>query len=95
MNINNPNECYRFFIGNGLGSICPEAQNLVACMNVLSRMCSCDPPQVKRIKVNECNHHYTSFVAKSKSFSSTLLQKANDNRINFYLNNQLIGSITR
>ncbi len=95
MNINSPNDLYRFLAGNGLGNICPEAQNLIACMNVMSRMCSCDPAIVKQTKYSECIRHYSSFVSKSSSFSSILLQKANDNRMNFYLNKQFIGSIHR
>jgi hypothetical protein len=95
MNINSPNDLYRFLAGNGLSNICPETQNLVACMNVLSRMCSCDTVQAKQAKVNECSRHYVAFSSKAGSFSAELLQKANDNKINFYLNNQLIGSIHR
>ncbi len=95
MNFNSANEASRFLSNSGLGGICPEAQNLIACMNVLSRMCSCDPPQAKRAKFNECNHHYIAFVGRAQSFSNVLLQKANDNKMNFFFNNQLIGSISR
>lgn len=95
MNINSPNELYRFLVGNGLTGICPEAQNLVSCMNVLVRMCSCEPSSVKQSKYNECTQHYINFIKKSGSFSSILLQKANENRINFSINNQMIASIHR
>jgi hypothetical protein len=95
MNVNNPNELYHFLIGNGLVGICPEAQNLVACMDILSRMCACDPPEAKQARLNQCKQHYVAFAARASGYSATLLTKTNDNRIHFYLNGQLIGSVAR
>ena len=95
MNITSPNEMYRFLIGNGIVGICPEAQNLVACMDVLVRMCACDPPQAKQAKFNQCVGHYVSFVNRAQSLAPTLLSKAIDNRMSFSLNGQSIGNISR
>ena len=95
MNISSPNDLNNFLIGNALVGMCPETQNLVACMDMLSRMCACDPPQAKQAKANQCKQHYISFVSRAQSFSSILLSKANDNKMSFHLNGQLIGNISR
>lgn len=95
MNFNNPGDLYHFLVGNALVGICPEAQNLVACMDILSRMCSCDPPQAKQDKMNQCKQHYIAFASRAQGYSPTLLSKINDNRMSFYLNNQLIGTVSR
>ena len=95
MNINSPNELYNFLTGNGIVGICPEAQNMVACMDSLTRMCACDPPQAKQDRWNQCKRHYIAFVARSQNFAYTLLSKTNDSRIQFYLNNQIIASVSR
>ena len=90
-----PEDLRHFLIGNGIIGICPEAQNLVACMDILARMCACDPPQSKQAKYNQCKQHYIAFASKSSSFAAMLLSKVNDSRVDFYLNNQMIASITR
>jgi hypothetical protein len=95
MDFNVPKDCYRFLIGNGLVGLCPESQNLVACMDILSRMCSCDPASAKQARMNQCTQHYVSFAGRAPNFASQLLSKTNDNRINFYLNGQLLSTITR
>jgi hypothetical protein len=95
MNINSPNDLYHFLVGNGMVGICPEAQNLVTCMDILVRMCACDPPQSKQARLNQCKQHYVAFASRAQNFSYLLLSKANDNRMQFYLNNQMIASITR
>lgn len=96
MNFNSPNDCYHFLVGNGLVGICPETQNLVACMDILVRMCACDPADKKQARYNQCKQNYIAFASRAGSFSAVLLAKIpNDNRINFYLNNQLLCSITR
>ena len=95
MNMAGPNDLYHFLVGNGLVGICPEAQHMVACMDVLIRMCACDPQKAKQDRLNQCRQHYIAFVSKSPNFAIPLLTKANDNRMQFYLNNQLIATITR
>lgn len=95
MNLNNPNELYHFLIGNGLVGMCPEAQNLVACMDILSRMCACDPPEAKQARFNQCKQHYIAFAARAQNFAQAMLSKTTDNRMSFYLNGQLIGGISR
>ena len=95
MNINSPNDLYHFLTGNKMIGICPESQNLVACMDSLIRMCACDPPQAKQLKFNQCKQHYIAFSSKAQNFAYTLLSKTSDNRIQFYLNGQVISSITR
>jgi hypothetical protein len=95
MTFNNPNDLYHFLIGNALVGICQEAQNLVSCMDILSRMCACDPAEAKQARFNECKQHYISFAARAQNHSAILLSKTNDNRISFHFNNQLIGSVSR
>jgi len=95
MNFNSPNDCYHFLVGNGLVGLCPESQNLISCMDILSRMCSCDPAEAKQTRFNQCKQNYISFAGRSQNFAAQLLSKANDNRINFYLNNQLLATIVR
>ncbi len=94
MNINGPNDLYSFLVGNGLVGICPESQNLVACMDILVRMCACDPPQARTARWNQCIQNYMAFItSKSQSLKGVLLSKTNDNRISFYLNKQIITEI--
>jgi hypothetical protein len=95
MNINNPNEACSFLVGNGIVGCCQESQNLVACMDILSRMCACDPIEAKRNRYNQCIQNYTSFASRAQSVASIILSKANTNRVNFYLNGQLIGAVCR
>jgi len=95
MNMGTPNDLYHFLVGNGLVGICPEAQNLVSCMDILSRMCACDPPQAKQARFNQCKQHYVAFAARAQNYSVQLLSKSNDNRMMFYMNGQLIGSVAR
>ena len=95
MILKGPEDLRNFLIGNGIVGICPEAQNLVACMDMLARMCACDPSQAKQAKLNQCKQYYIGFASRASSFASTLLSKANDSRMDFYLNNQMIASITR
>jgi len=96
MNFNSPNDAYHFLIGNKLVGLCPETQNLVACMDILIRMCACDPQEAKQARFNQCKQHYIAFASKARNFSSILLSKlGNDNRLNFYLNNQLLSTVSR
>jgi hypothetical protein len=95
MNFNSPSDCYHFLIGNGLVGLCAETQNLVACMDVLSRMCSCDPLSAKQAKMNQCKQNYIAFASRASNFTSILLSKTNNNRITFYLNGQILVTITR
>ena len=95
MNFNSPNDCSHFLVGNGLVGLCPETQNLVACINILSRMCACDPAPKKQARFNQCKQHYITFANRASGFAAEMLSKANCNRINFYLNNQLLVTITR
>ena len=95
MKINSPNEAYHFLKNNGLSGLCQESQQLIACMNILSRMCSCDPIESRKAKFNQCTQHYIAFASKAPSFSGALLNKINgERRITFYLNNQLISNIS-
>lgn len=95
MNINSPQELYGFLIGNALVGICPESQNLILCIDSLSRMCPCDPSEFKTAKYNHCIALYVNFVHRSQSLSGMLFQKVKDNRIQFFLNGQLIGQSSR
>lgn len=95
MNINNPNDLYQFLMSNGFVGICPEAQNLVSCMDALARMCSCDPIQAKTARYNQCIQNYMAFTSKAHLFTSLLLTKVIDGRLSFYFNGQLLTSITR
>lgn len=95
MTIGSPNALFSFLVGNGLAGICPEAQNLVACMDILSRMCACDPPQAKTARWNQCVQNYVGFAARAQGHAAVLLAKANDNRITFQLNGQVIGTVSR
>ena len=95
MNINSPQEAYTFLISNGLVGICPEAQSLVACVDVLSRMCACDPAEAKQKRYGQCVQCYMGFISKAPSLSGILFKKINDGRLSFYINNQIISTIVR
>ena len=95
MMIKSPQELCSFIVGNGLVGMCPESQGLVACMDILSRMCACDPVQAKTARFNQCRQLYINFVSRASDFGPTLFSKANDNRISFYLSNQLLREINR
>ena len=95
MNINSPQELSRFLVGNGIVGICPEAQNLVACLDILVRMCACDPQEAKTARFNQCKQSYVGFAARANDFKSKLLEKSRDNSITFYLNGQRISEIRR
>ena len=94
MRINNPNDLYNFLIGNGLAGINPEAQSVISCVDILIRMCACDPQEAKTARYNQCVGNYVNFASKAQGFKHALLSKS-DGKISFYMNNQLIGEITR
>lgn len=95
MNINSPNDCYHFLIRNGFVGLCPETQNLVACMDILTRMCACDPAEAKQARYNQCKQNYIAFAGRAQNYAGTLFSKVNDSRITFCLNNQPISTVTR
>ena len=95
MNINGPSELYNFVKANNISNIAPEVSSMIFCLDSLSKMCACDPPEAKTGKYNQCKELYINFVSKSKNYSSILLSKCKDGRINFYINNQYITCITR
>lgn len=96
MNFNSPNDFYQFLTRSGLSGLSPETQNLVSCMDALSRMCACDPQEAKQAKLGQCKQHYLAFASKAQGFSNSLLSKTNNEmRICFYLNKQLISTINR
>ena len=95
MNINSPQELSGFLVGNGLVGICPEAQTLVACLDILNRMCACDPQQAKTARFNQCKQNYIGFASRANNFKAKLLEKANSNVMAFYLNGQLISEVRR
>lgn len=89
MNINGPAELCGFLAGNGLSSLCPS---LINCMDTLSRMCACDPPQAKQARYNQCVQAYIGFAKTAQSYSSILHPKVGNAKILFFNNGQLIGS---
>ena len=95
MNINSPNELHHFLVGKGITGICPEAQHLVTCMDILSRMCACDPQAAKQARFNQCRQHYIAFASRAQSIAHLIFPKIDEVRIQFYLNNQLISIINR
>lgn len=95
MNINSPNDAYRFLVSNNIIGICPEAQNLVTCMDALSRMCACDSAEAKQQRFNQCAQNYIAFAKRAAGFSGVLLAKAQDSRISFLMNGQQISTYTR
>ena len=95
MNINNPNDMKQFLVSHSLTGLCPEAQGLVSCMDILGRMCSCDPQAAKTARYNQCIGHYVKFVSRAQNFSGILLKNSTDNRMSFFLNGQQIGNVTR
>jgi hypothetical protein len=95
MNLNSPQDAYYFLVSQNITGICPEASNLVACVDSLSRMCACDPPETKRVRFNQCVQNYIAFSRRASNFTNLLLTKANDSRLSFYLNGQQISTITR
>ena len=92
MNINGPAELCGFLAGNGLSSLCPS---LINCMDTLSRMCACDPPQAKHARYNQCVQAYIGFAKTARGMAATLVSKVSDGRITFYLNGQVIGAVSR
>jgi len=96
MNINSPQDACKFLITYRLLGLCSETQNLVSCMDALSRMCSCDTQEAKNNKFNQCKQNYISFVSKSNVFKNEIFSKlSGENRINFSFNGQPIGTICR
>ena len=95
MNINTPTDLYHFLKGHGLAGMCPEANNFINSMDVLSRMCECDPPAARSAQIHSCNAQYINFVQKAQSYSSILLPKVSGTRIHFFVNGQLITIVDR
>jgi len=96
MNFNAPSDVNGWLLGNGLVGLCPETQNLITCMDMLSRMCPCDSSDAKTKRFNQCKQHYIAFASRAQSFSPQLFSKApNENKFCFFLNNQLLSSVTR
>ena len=95
MNINNPLDLYNFLKGHGLSDMCQESQQFVNSMNVLIRMCPCDPPAARNAQTHSCNSLYINFCQKAQSYSSILLPKVGNTRINFFVNGQLIACTSR
>ena len=95
MNINNPTDLYHFLTGHGLQKMCSESQNFVNSMDVLSRMCPCDPPAAVTAQTHSCNAQYINFARIASSYSTILLPKTNNTRIYFFVNGQLIGNVGR
>lgn len=95
MNISGPQECYHFLVGNALVGLCPESQNMVVCIDHLSRMCPCDPAPAKQSKFNQCMALYAAFASKAPNFKGQLFSKVPENRIQFFLNGQMVGSVCR
>lgn len=95
MNINNSTDLYHFLKGHGMVGMCPEANNFINSMDVLGRMCPCDPPAVKNAQIHSCNAQYINFAQKAQSYASVLLPKVNNTKIFFFVNGQLISSVSR
>jgi len=95
MRINNPNDLYNFLMGHNLTGTSPEAQNVIACVDILIRMCACDPQEARTARYNQCVQTYINFASKAPTFKHFLLPKTDDGKLSFYMNNQLIGEITR
>ncbi len=95
MNINNPTDLYHFLVGHGLQRMCSESQNFVNAMDVLTRMCACDPPAAKAAQTHACNAQYINFARVAQSYATVLLPKVNNTRIYFFVNGQLICSVGR
>lgn len=95
MNINTPSDLYHFLLGHGLSRMCPEAQTFVTSMDILARMCACDPPAAKAAQSHTCNAQYINFCTRAQAHAPTLLSKVGNSKIFFYSNGQLIGSIGR
>ena len=95
MNINNASDLYHFLSSYGLSRMCPEAQNFVNAMDVLVRMCPCDPPDAKSAQTHSCNAQYVNFARIAPTYSTILLPKIGNTKMNFFVNGQLIASVGR
>lgn len=95
MNINSASDLYHFLLGYGLSRMCPEAQSFVTAMDILSRMCACDPPAAKAAQSHSCQAQYINFCSKAQSYAPTLLSKINNDKIFFYNNGQLVSVVGR
>lgn len=95
MNINSASDLYHFLVGHGLSRMCPEAQNFITAMEILSRMCACDPPAAKAAQSHICHAQYVNFCTRAQSYAQAMLEKVGQTKIFFYNNGQLIGSVGR
>lgn len=95
MNINGPKDLYHFLMGHGLQRLSPESQNFVNSMDVLARMCPCDPPAAKNAQAHAVQAQYINFAQKAPGMAQTLIQKSNGARLQFYVNGQMISSVGR
>ena len=93
MNINSPTDLYHFLTGHGLQRMCPESQNFINSMDVLARMCACDPPAAKAAQTNSCHAQYINFTRVAPTYSTILLSKTGNTRMYFFVNGQLIATV--
>lgn len=96
MKLNGQAEAFQFFRNAGLINLCPESAAFNQCMEEMGRMCNCDPEAVRRAKLDQCKHLYTTFVTiQSNRFKNELLSKITDNRLEFFIDGRHLYTITR
>jgi len=95
MRISSPAELFHFVKNYGMTNLSPETSALVICMEECSRLCNCDTVAVRKSKANQCRAIYVAFASKSSRFKTALLSKITDNQLSFYVDGQIISTITR
>lgn len=64
-------------------------------MDIILRMCACDPQPAKEAKWQQAVQLYMAFATKAGSFKEDLLSKTGDGVVAFYYNNQMINEVRR
>ena len=95
MKINNAMDFYNFVKNSGLMGINPEVISMCRCIEEFGRMCNCDPPAAKNVKLSQCRNLYINFVHRSPQFKDQLLSKTSDGVISFDIDGQIITTLTR
>jgi hypothetical protein len=95
MKINNPSEFFQFIKNYGLTNLSPETSALIVCMEEYGRLCNCDKASTRKNKANQCRAIYVSFISKAGQFKNQLLSKIADNHMSFYVDGQIVSTITR
>jgi hypothetical protein len=95
MRINNVSEFLNFVNNNQLAGIAPEIVPFINCINEFNRMCSCDHPEARMSKQNQCRALYIGFATRANQYKNVLFTKTNDSTITFCVDGQSLITLNR